>query len=178
MNENTIRKIKWFWAWQDEEEENWLRQMAQEGYHLVTPGLFGRYTFVQSEKQDMVYRLDFITGKRNEKYFQLFRAAGWEHVGELSAWQYWRKPVQEGQVIPEIFTDNESKVQKYRRVLIFTLIFIPILLINIRTLLQSSEVGFYGSFLNFAACLNGVLLVIYLYLVTRILLRIRELRQV
>jgi hypothetical protein len=29
---DTIRKFKWYWAWQDEKEERWLSEIAQQGY--------------------------------------------------------------------------------------------------------------------------------------------------
>jgi hypothetical protein len=48
-----IRKWKLFWAWQDEKEEAWLRQMAQEGLHLKSPGL-GMYTFQPGDAQDTI----------------------------------------------------------------------------------------------------------------------------
>ena len=34
VERKTIRKWKLFWAWQDHEEEIWLREMSQQGYHL------------------------------------------------------------------------------------------------------------------------------------------------
>jgi len=31
MEKTSIRKFRWFWPWQDENEEIWLREMSQEG---------------------------------------------------------------------------------------------------------------------------------------------------
>ena len=31
MNESTMKKFKVFWAWQDEQEEAWLREMSLQG---------------------------------------------------------------------------------------------------------------------------------------------------
>ena len=37
--ENAIaRKYKWFWPWQDEQEEGWLRKISQQGWHLRPVG--------------------------------------------------------------------------------------------------------------------------------------------
>ena len=36
---------------------------------------------------------------------------GWEHIGQLSAWHYFRKEAKEEES-PGIFTDVESKVAK------------------------------------------------------------------
>ena len=55
----TIGKFKWFWAWQDEKEENWLRGMSQQGWHLLSAKPFGFYNFESGEKKDFVYRLDY-----------------------------------------------------------------------------------------------------------------------
>ena len=121
MAENAIRKIKWFWPWQDEREEAWLRSMSQKGWHLSSIGLPCIYRFRAGEPRDYVYRLDYQTFPKKDKqeYKQLFRDAGWEYVDEMSGWQqYFRKEAKEGEA-PEIFTDVESKVAKYKRVLAF-----------------------------------------------------------
>jgi hypothetical protein len=115
MNTTPVKRFKWFWACQDVEEEAWLGEMSKQGLHLKSPGCFHRYTFQAGAPREAVYRLDFL--KRSEKtedYFQLIRDAGWEHLGEMNGWQYWRKAVQDGGT-PEIFTDIESKIQKYQR---------------------------------------------------------------
>jgi hypothetical protein len=126
MNTTIIHKSKWFWAWQDDREEAWLGELSRQGLHLQHSGVFGQYTFFQGEPREYAYRLDFVTNARkNPDYYQLFRDAGWEHVGELGGWQYWRKAVQDGKE-PEIFTDNASKIQKYQRLIGWLVIFFPI----------------------------------------------------
>ncbi len=35
------KEFKWFWAWNDEKEEQWLTAMAQQGWHLQSPGFLG-----------------------------------------------------------------------------------------------------------------------------------------
>jgi len=81
---------------------------------------------------DYVYRLDYINpAKDKPAYLQLFRDAGWEHVGEMTNWQYFRKQVQEGEA-PEIFTDVETKVEKYRRLLAFEVIILLVLVATTR----------------------------------------------
>lgn len=112
-----MTKFRWFWAWDDEKEEAWLRQMALSGWHLRRVGFPNFYTFEQGGPRDVAYRLDFFTGVKDKaSYLQLFSDAGWEHVGEYGSWQYFRKEASGGEV-PEIFTDNESKIKKYQRVL-------------------------------------------------------------
>jgi len=118
MEKAVVTKFKWFWAWQDEAEEQWLEKMSQQGYHLSSVSLPGFYTFLVAEPMNYVYRLDYQTFRKKDKreYLQLFKDAGWENVGEMSAWLYFRKEAKVGEV-NEIFTDVQSKIAKYKRVL-------------------------------------------------------------
>jgi hypothetical protein len=110
----TIHKFKWYWAWQDEKEEAWLRKMSQQGYHLVSVKPFGRYSFKFGDKMDYAYRLYYLTNQKDRSNcLQRFQDAGWERIGEGTDWQYYRKPVENGES-PEIYTDVESKLTKYK----------------------------------------------------------------
>ena len=144
--EPMAHKFKWFWPWQDEQEEGWLREMSQHGWHLrsvggqvrvgrwhLPVGLPWLYSFVVGEPRDYVYRLDFQDSlKDKQDYLQLFRDADWENIGAKEGWQYFRKEVSPGEVI-EIFTDVESKIGKYKRqlvplvilLMVFFILFVP-----------------------------------------------------
>jgi hypothetical protein len=119
-----VQKRKWFWSWQDEKQEAWLSEMSQQGLHLKELGYFGAYRFESGPPKRYSYRLDFMNKKRTDDYFQFIRDAGWEHLGTLAGWQYWRKEFHEG-VSPEFFTDSESKIQKYQRLLLSLMISSP-----------------------------------------------------
>ena len=110
------KQFKFFWPWQDQEQENWLEDKSQFGLHLQKPNnLIGIYTFETGEPESYTYRLDFQSDLKdnNDSYIQLFEDAGWEYLGE-SSWQYFRKPYQQG-TSNEIFSDNQSKIKKYER---------------------------------------------------------------
>jgi len=174
MNTPTVQRFRWFWAWDDEKEEFWLRQMALAGFHLVSPNPFGVYTFSPGEKQDVAYRLDYATSKYNTaEYYQLFQDAGWEHVGQMGGWQYWRKPVSSGQEAPEIFTDNESKIQKYRRVLGVMIIVLPLLTIGLINISNHARTSWSGAIIF----INGMVAILLCYAAARIVLRIRALQR-
>lgn len=129
MKSERIRKFKWFWAWQDDREEEWLHQMALQGWHLVKSVFPTVYEFERGEPRDVYYRLDYkdSTRKDNESYRLIFTDAGWEHCGAMSGWQYFRKESEDGS-IPEIFTDNASKIKKYQRIqLLLLIITIPLI---------------------------------------------------
>jgi len=170
MNETTRQVKQWFWPWQDEAEEAWLRKMSQAGWHLSKADLFGQYTFTAGEPRDTVYRLDY-QGKESsdlQDYMQLFRDAGWEHVSAMGGWHYFRKLAQPGDAL-EIFTDVESKIEKYERLLV--VLFLPFFLLNIVWMyLNTSQYPVFGLVL---AALYGLIA----YIALRIFLRIRELRR-
>lgn len=116
MNGTTVR-FRWYWAWQEDRETAWLERMSREGWHLASY-TFGWYRFRRGEPRDCLYRLDFDpdAAKRWDEYLGLFRDAGWEHVLRWGSWHYFRaergKPFSD-----EIYTDRESRIAKYRRLL-------------------------------------------------------------
>lgn len=175
MAKNQITKFRWFWAWQDEAEERWLGEMSREGFHLVSVGLPGIYTFQAAEPRSYVYRMDYqnFTKKDKKEYLTLFQDAGWEHIGEVSAWQYFRKEIKPGEV-NEIFTDNQSKIAKYRRALA---------LVSFITILE--VVIFSGQILNGnpGAWWAGIkifyllIIIMLLFAIIRLFLKIRQLKR-
>ena len=120
MNAATLKRINWFWPWQDEKEEAWLESMSEQGWHLKSVQILGQYTFQNGEPRSFAYRLDFQIVKKSDLpgYLQVFQDAGWEYLGEISNWRYWRKEVEQGESL-EIFTDVESRLRKYQRLLGF-----------------------------------------------------------
>jgi hypothetical protein len=176
MNTETCWKFRWFWAWQDEREEAWLGEMSHEGWHLSEFGFPGVYYFRKGGPKNYVYRLDFQTSKMKDReaYLQLFRDAGWEHLGNMSAWEYFRKEARPGEA-PEIFTDPESKIAKYRRVLSYLVIFLPILFILYSTSWRHlPERGPWGTVL---LCITLGILLLYAFGAMGIILRIGKLRK-
>lgn len=176
METETCWKFRWFWAWQDDREEEWLGSMSRAGWHLDKFRYPGVYFFRKGEQKNFAYRLDFQTSRMKDRdaYLQLFHDAGWEHLGNMSAWEYFRKEAKPGEE-PEIFTDPESKILKYQRVLRFLVIFFPILFILFSTSWRHlPERGPMGSVLLFITM--GILL-LYAAAILGILLRIGKLKQ-
>ncbi|TFG76136.1 MAG: DUF2812 domain-containing protein [Chrysiogenales bacterium] len=174
MEMNKLTKFKWFWAWDDEKEETWLEEMSQNGWHLDNPGLPCVYHFIKGEPRDYSYRLDFRIGsfKSLQEYLQICRDAGWEMLGRMSSWYYFRKECRGGEK-PEFFSEKDSKVQKYSRLLIFLLIFLPIMLNVMRTVFQRQESKFFTGVGIFYA----FLLLFFTYAIIRLLLRIKKLKK-
>jgi hypothetical protein len=173
MDKTTITKFRWFWAWQDEKEESWLGEMSGKGFHLAEVGLPGFYRFTVGQPRSYVYRLDYqpYFKKDRDNYLQIFQDAGWEHIGEMASWQYFRKEAAPGEE-PEIFTDNESKITKYKRLLGYLFIFlVPLWTVFIIQLSESPYPWFRGIQIFIL-----IVSLFFLYAVIRILLRIRKLR--
>lgn len=130
METRYVTKFKCFWAWQDEQEEAWLSKMASEGYHLDKPVFPCVYRFHVGEPAQIVYRLDYpvLKNKDRQSYLQLFEDAGWDYVGNMTGWVYFRKEVKQGEQI-EIYSDVDSKIQKYQRLVTYLVIFLPIFVV-------------------------------------------------
>jgi len=135
MQAETKRIFRWFWTWQDELEEAWLSGLSsQRGLHLTSVAPLGIYTFRVGEPAPMVYRLDYqyLKGQDRPTYLQLSRDAGWEHVGEMSNWQYFRRPDVPGEE-HEIVTDPTSKAEKYRRAIPFLVLISVVLAVQLNS---------------------------------------------
>lgn len=114
---STKTVVRMLMPWNDEKEERWLAEQERSGWHLKAVRGFG-YTFERASPADVAYRLDFHAGHRSDlqEYLALFKDSGWEHAGTLGHWHYFRQGVVDGKV-PEIYTDPESRVAKYKRVI-------------------------------------------------------------
>ena len=169
---STTRQFHWFWAWDDEKEEAYLREMALDGWQFLSVTFPGYYTFEKGKPRNDFYRLDFLYNYKDKaNYLQLFEDAGWNHVGEYGSWQYFRKTADEGEK-PEIFTDNESKVKKYSRVMLFLIIFFPIYSILLMNL--SNADGLLYKIVTFVCFL---FMLLYAYAMVRLLRRISQLKK-
>lgn len=163
---NTITKFKWFWAWQDDKEEAWLGEMARAGWHLQALGLPGFYTFVTGEPRNDVYRLDFIINQKDSS----FQDAGWEFVGRMGGWQYFRIEAKDRRV-PEV--TDEWKIAKYGRVLGFLVIFLPIWTIFLTRNSEQPTLAIY----EIAKFIDFVFFVLYFIAILLIFRRMLQLKQ-
>jgi hypothetical protein len=175
MERETIRKWKWIWGWEDDKEETWLHEMSLNGLHLRSVDAPGLYRFEKGQPKNYYYRLDFKSTPVNDfdEYCQLFVDAGWDHVEQYFGWQYFRKEAHPGE-IPEIFSDNASKIEKYKRLLGFLLIINPILLIGFTIYLDEPKTTLIG----ILEWIYIIFLGIALLAIIKIYQRIQSLRKV
>ena len=169
---STISKFKWFWAWNDEKEETWLGEMSRAGFHLQSVTLPGKYIFEAGKSKEYVYRLDFLRNKKDYvDYLQLFEDAGWEHLFEYGGWQYFRTEATTGKDL-EIFTDNESKIAKYGRVMGLMFPFFPIYIILLNNLNEAE-----GLFYEIATFIFFLIMVLFAFAMIMLFRRIGQLKK-
>jgi len=167
----TITKFRWFWAWDDEKEEEWLREMSLKGWHLTSVGIPTIYKFEQGFEKDYVYRLDYIRDRKDySNYLQLFNDSGWDHIGEMSGWQYFRKEALNGEDL-EIYSDNESKASKYQRILLLLVIILPLLMNGLLILSRRNEIN------DVIGVIYLAVFFIYIFGMTKILIRVSKLKK-
>lgn len=165
------QQFHWFWAWEDEKEEAYLREMALQGWHFRSVCFPGMYTFLKGEPRNDYYRLDFFTDqKEKETYLQLFEDAGWRHAGAYGSWQYFCKTARNGEA-PEIFTDNESKQRKYGRILLFMILFMPMYVVFLTRVNEASNVT-----MKTITCVIFLFFVVYTYAMLMLMRRISQLK--
>jgi len=175
MTNEIITKTKWFWAWQDEKEEVWLSEMANQGLHLENIQLPGNYQFRKGDPANYVYRLDYqsLKSKDKDSYLQLFSDAGWKLVGEMGGWVYFRYKVLNGET-PEIYSDPESKIGKYQRVMTYLAIFLPLMIIVLPNISTTER---YGPFFVILEGLSALIMVLFAYGMIQLFRRINQLKR-
>ncbi|MGY0374591.1 DUF2812 domain-containing protein [Clostridium sp. JNZ J1-5] len=103
-----------FFGWEDEKEERWLEKLSKQGLHFVRYNLL-YYVFQVGEPKKYIYKIDYKSTKNTDidEYLNIFEDAGWEHVGQFAGWHYFRIEKEKAD-IQDIYTDNNSKIEKYR----------------------------------------------------------------
>ena len=118
--EKIVKKI--FLPWQEEKEQAFLEDMARKGY-LLTRVQFCNYIFKQIEPRDVVFQSDFVDINVDKaEYLQIFEDAGWHLAFNYGSWYYFYHEKTADKSTLNIFSNNNSKRQKYKRVLMFLLL--------------------------------------------------------
>jgi|GEM_PF-2414682 len=105
-----------------EAEERYLNSMARKGYLLKKYTIWGFYHFGQAPPQALNYRVDYRMFKspaEHEEYKTFFADAGWRLVdGTYYTGNQYFLPVNDSDgELPDLFSDNKSRIARYRRVL-------------------------------------------------------------
>ena len=110
-----------------EEEEKYLREMHKKGLKFVKHSGLITYEFEECKPEDVVYQLDY-PNEKSDDYIKMFEDCGWEYLGEVYGYTYFRKPVSKmNGHDEEIFSDDESKIKMLKNVVTYR--FLPFLLV-------------------------------------------------
>ena len=122
---NGIKRVFKYYTIADwEREQNWLTEMASQGWRfLKTNGFF--YTFERREPENVAYRLDYSGLREGDRgdYYAMLRDYGWEYLQDINGFSYFRKSA-DG-VSPEdleIFSDGASHLTMVKKVMLKKLI--------------------------------------------------------
>ncbi len=167
-NKKVVRKT--FLPHQYEREEEFLSKMAKEGWTFIKfqGGFPSKYEFIQSEPIDYIYQLDYVKEEENnDSYHQLFADAGWEEICESDGiyngkWYYFRR-LRNGGKNTAIFTDNDSKVQLYTKLLQdYSLFYFILLLLQYSGFSTAIKDLFHIGIASFSDIMLSILFVIFL----------------
>ena len=103
---------KWFWAWEFEEEEAWLGDMAAQGRALVS-ARYATYEFEDSAPGEYAVRLEMLEhspdSPEGRQYIDFVESTGIEYVGKVMKWVYFRKKTADGPF--ELHGDNATRIK-------------------------------------------------------------------
>ncbi|WJP97306.1 DUF2812 domain-containing protein [Macrococcus bovicus] len=112
---------KWFLVHNYQKEEDWLNEMAAQGYRLKKVAL-GKYMFEETTKDETV-RMVFMD-QNKEEFIEFMEDMDIEHVDTLSNWGYFRKENMSEEPKFEMFSDNESRIKHLSNILKMLLMFL------------------------------------------------------
>ena len=102
---------KWYWVWEFEKEEDWLNEMALNGWALDSVG-FCTYHFMRCEPGEYAVRLEMHPW--DQTYVEFMEETGAEYVGRMLAWIYFRKKTADGAF--DMFSDIDSRIRHLDRI--------------------------------------------------------------
>ena len=108
-NRKTVRK--WFWVWNFEKEEDWLNEMAMNGWVLESVGMC-RYLFVRCEPGEYSVRLEMHP--YDEAYLSFMEETRAEYIGRMMMWIYFRKKTEDGTF--DLFSDIDSRIRHLEKI--------------------------------------------------------------
>lgn len=119
-NGKKFKKVKFGWFCYPDVIANWLENMELQGFNLYKVGL-NSFSFIKGEKKRIKYYMDFHR-LSSEDYYNIHSSSGWELVNSSypnnKKWSFWKKEYDENQPKPSIYSDNSSKIDAAKKVLI------------------------------------------------------------
>ena len=124
-----LTKHRWYWVWEYEKEEQWLNQMAAQGWALVSVG-YCRYEFESCEPGSCAVRLELLYSMpgsaEGRQYISFVEETGAQYVGHVMRWAYFRKNVADGAF--DLYSDLDSRITHLGRM---QALLLPLLILNV-----------------------------------------------
>lgn len=119
-NGKKFNKVKFGWFCHPDVIENWLENMELQEFNLYKVGLYF-FSFIKGKKKRIKYYMDFHR-LSSEDYYNIHSSSGWELVKSSypnnNKWSFWKKEYDENQPKPSIYSDNISKIDAAKIVLV------------------------------------------------------------
>ncbi|QGG51124.1 DUF2812 domain-containing protein [Lysinibacillus pakistanensis] len=107
-----MKKFKFRFFIDYEREEQWINNMAEQGWHLKKFWPFV-FLFENGISDQYIYRNEMVL-KRKKDYFDFLDTMNIEHVNSFGVWAYFRKRKEEGPF--EIFSGKSEKIKYLSRI--------------------------------------------------------------
>jgi hypothetical protein len=170
------RILKPFLAWQIRKEEEWLNQMAGNGWCLTRYRFF-QYYFEKYNPEECTYRTDYdwISKKHKKEYLKTFQEAGWTHTAEWLGWHYFQSKREEGR-FSDISTNGISNLRKLTKIRMqLVLGFLLICIVAIIAIITLRTTG--GVIAILGLILSTLIMMVILHLITNISARISRVKK-
>ena len=125
-----MNKFKLFFIWQDDKEEAWLNDLSVKEMRLDSVSFPFTYHFSSNDLKKYEYQLNTPKGPETslELFNETFQKSGWENIGRMNGWHYFRKEVS-GENDPLLDWKNRSKAAHYQGYMMALVGLLPFLLI-------------------------------------------------
>lgn len=133
-----MKKWRPFWSYRVEETENWLCEMAAQGYHFKRLTYFSSFEFEKDTPKKQTYLLDIHSDAG-----RLLRA-GWKRASELGNWTVYEMET------AQLFPSREKVFKRLRThfyiLMMLIVLFIPIILMPMILMINIGSDSFLSSF--------------------------------
>ena len=123
MEEQITKRVWRFWTIAEyEQEEQWINEMARDGWALTAVG-FCRFSFRRARPGEFIYKLDMVErttqDEVKESYFNFLTECGIRIVGEYKDWIYLQKRAADGPF--DMKNDTYAKLRKVNKIYSFAI---------------------------------------------------------
>ena len=123
MEEQITKRVWRFWTIAEyEQEEQWINEMARDGWALTAVG-FCRYIFRRTRPGEFIYKLDMVErttqDEVKESYFNFLTECGIRIVGDYKDWIYLQKRAANGPF--DMKNDTYAKLRRVNKIYSFAI---------------------------------------------------------